>query len=318
MSIGIGLYGTNGHQIWSQVRNTPGAQLVAVAQVPPDRLTPQERATGGVRQYASLDALLADDQVQVVSLCSPRRAEQAREAMQALEAGKHVYAEKPCAFTEAELDAIMATAARTGRIFHEMACTAFEQPYLAIGEVVRSGRLGSIVQVFAQKSYPWGTWRPEDEAVDGGLTRQVGVHAFRFVEHLTGMHIVHLQTLETGIGNPRQVNGMAMASACLFRLANGAVGTLISNYLNPTAFGSWGNETVRIWGTQGMVEAVDGGRRTRLVLGNRDMGPLDTSTPQVDFFTRFVDEVANGTPFPLPLAEELHPTRMAIRAKEQA
>ena len=36
------------------------------------------------------------------------------------------------------------------------------------GEIVRSGQLGTIIQVTAEKSYPWTEHRPQDEAVDGG------------------------------------------------------------------------------------------------------------------------------------------------------
>jgi predicted dehydrogenase len=319
MALGIGLFGSNGHQILHQVRRNPHVKLVAVADFPADRLADDERQRG-VQRYTALDQLLADDAVQLVSLCSARRADQADHAIRALSAGKHVYAEKPCALHEADLDAIVATAQRTGRRFHEMAGSIFAQPYLAIRRVVESGRLGTIVQVFAQKSYPFGDGRrPNDEAIDGGLTRQAGVHAFRFVEHLTGIPIVAVHAMETSLGNPTQAGGLRMASATLIRLANGAVGAITCNYLNqPKALGAWGNETVRLFGTNGFVEAVDGGQRTRLILHDQDLGPLDTSEPSRDYFDLFVDELVAGTPMPFPLDVELHPTRMVIRAKDTA
>jgi predicted dehydrogenase len=318
MSLGVGLYGANGHQIWGQVRRHPQVRFVAAAGVPPERLTEAERQPGGVRLYATLDELLADPAVELVSLCSPRRADQVADAIRALEAGKHVYAEKPCALHEPELDAILATAARTGRRFHEMAGTVLHQPFVAVGEVVRSGRLGPLIQVVAQKSYPYGDFRPQDEAVDGGLTRQAGVHAFRFVAHLTGLRILSAETIETSVGNPRRAGGLRMASATLLRLAGGAIATVTCNYLNQPGLGAWGNDAVRIWGFHGMVEAVDGGQRTRLILGQRDCGPLDTSTPSRDYFDCFVDELLHGTPMPFSLDEELHPLRLVLRAKEYA
>lgn len=43
-----------------------------------------------------------------------------------------------------------------------------------------------MVQVIAEKSYPYHERRPRDEDVDGGLILQCGVHAMRFVEHVAG------------------------------------------------------------------------------------------------------------------------------------
>ena len=252
--------------------------------------------------------------MELVSLCSPRRRDQARDAIRCLEAGKHVYAEKPCAFTEADLDAILATAARTGRQFHEMAGTAFEQPYFAMRELVATGRLGPVIQVFAQKSYPYFDGRPQDEDIDGGLLRQVGIHAVRMIEHGAGVRVTEVQALETELGN-RQRTGLRMAANLQCRLANGGLASIIANYLNQPGFGSWGNETLRIFGEKGFVEATDGGTRTRLVLGEKNCGPLDVSAPVEDYFTRYLKSLRGLDTMPLPLEDELHPTRIVNRAK---
>ena len=262
----------------------------------------------------SLDELLRHPEVELVSLCSPRRRDQARDAIRCLEAGKHVYAEKPCAFTEADLDAILATAARTGRQFHEMAGTAFEQPYFAMRELVATGRLGPVIQVFAQKSYPYFDGRPQDEDIDGGLLRQVGIHAVRMIEHGAGVRVTEVQALETELGN-RQRTGLRMAANLQCRLANGGLASIIANYLNQPGFGSWGNETLRIFGEKGFVEATDGGTRTRLVLGEKNCGPLDVSAPVEDYFTRYLKSLRGLDTMPLPLEDELHPTRIVNRAK---
>ena len=104
-TLGVGLYGTNGHQLSpSKLVDHPHVTLVAVAEFG------QKKLPDGVARYSTLDELLADPRVEIVSLCSPKRADQARDAIRCLEAGKHVYAEKPSALTEAELDEILAAA----------------------------------------------------------------------------------------------------------------------------------------------------------------------------------------------------------------
>lgn len=311
--IRIGIYGTNGHQITGRLVNHPCATLLAAAGVKPEILKGMEP---GPRIYESLSAMLADRELDLVSLCSPRRSEQAREAIQCMEAGKHVYAEKPCAMTEKDLDLLMETSRRTRMRFHEMAGTAFEMPYLAMRELVASGTVGTVVQVLAQKSYPYMDNRPQDENIDGGLLLQVGIHAARFVEHVTGLKITDIDAVETKLGNPKPGN-LRMAVSLNIMLENGGVASIISNYLNPRAFPSWGNETLRIFGTKGFVEAVDGGAKTRLVLGEKDCGQIVVKEKPMDYFDMYIDSLLGKGSMPLSLEDELHPLRMLIRAREQ-
>ncbi len=315
--LNIGLYGLSGHQIHGRMIKPADARvrLAAVAGFS-DAVVKEMRDAGAAAfdVLPSLDALLARPDIGLISLCSPRRAGQAAESVRCLEAGKHVYAEKPCALREEDLERIIVTARRTGRLFHEMAGTVFDQPYYAMRQIVASGTLGEIVQVLAQKSYPMHPNRPQDEAVDGGLIAQVGIHAVRMVEQVSGLRVTAVDAVETSLGNPVPFGGLHMASSLVMRLGNGGLATVIANYLNPHAFGSWGNETLRLFGTRGMIESTDGGQRTRLVLDDRDAGPLDLSTPAPDWFDALMREILDGQPMPLTLDDELHPTRLVLRA----
>jgi predicted dehydrogenase len=316
--IGIGLYGLNGHQIQGLLGGHARARLVATAGLDPARLPEPLRGDRTVRHCATLAELLRTPHLDLVSLCSPRRRDQAADAIACLAAGKHVYAEKPCAMSEADLDAVLAAATASGCRFHEMADTAFGQPYLAMRELVAGGALGEVVQVFAQKSYPYHDGRPQDEDVDGGLIGQNAIHAVRMVEQVGGQRIAAVRALETTHGNPVAGGGLRLAASLHGRLANGGLFTVIANYLNQKGMGSWGNEHLRVFGTHGFVEAVDGGARTRAVIGERDLGPLDTSRPGLSWFECFLDELEGRGSFPLSLADELHPTRVVIRAKAAA
>ncbi|MFZ9745418.1 MAG: Gfo/Idh/MocA family protein [Opitutaceae bacterium] len=311
--IGVALYGGNGHQLrFEKFRDHPHARLVAVAGVR------QTNPPAGVKVVAGLEALLADPAVGLVVLCSPRRADQARDAIRCLEAGRHVYAEKPSALTEAELDSILAAARRSGREFREMAGTVFVAPYAAIRRHVQAGDIGDVVQVLVQKSYRYGAARPQDEAIDGGLFLQAGIHGARMVEHAGGVRMAALTADETGFGKPAAEQGEGkLAAIAQGRLENGGLVTLVINYLNPGAAGlPHGNETLRIFGTRGFIESVDGGARTRLVRREGVSEPLDR-TPGPDYFDAFAAQLVAGTPMPLTSEEELHPLRVMLRAKER-
>jgi predicted dehydrogenase len=312
--LGVGLYGSNGHQLRPDaLAKHPLAQIIAVAGLR------QTTLPEGVKRYATLEELIADPAVELISLCSPRRADQARDAIRCLEAGKHVYAEKPSAVTEAELDQILAAAKRSGRQFHEMAGTVFVQPYVTMRRLVREGAIGDVIQVFVQKSYRYGASRPQDEAIDGGMFLQAGIHAARMVEHAAGVRIATIAGWETAFGKPaKDVGEGKIAGTVQMTLENGGLATIIINYLNPPGTPlPHGNETLRIFGTKGYVESIDGGKRTRLVTASGIVEPLDQPSPSTDYFDFVAAHIARGAEMPITLEEELRPLRMLLRAKEE-
>jgi predicted dehydrogenase len=310
----VGLYGQNGHQIQSLLNGNPSAELAGLAGFDAETTAELKRVHPKAAVYPSLEEMIRDGRIDLVSLCSPRRADQARDAIACLNAGKHVYAEKPCALSEAELEEILAAATRNGREFHEMAGTIFNQPYYAMRDIVRSGRLGEIVHILVQKSYPYHDKRPQDEAVDGGLVCQVGIHGTRLIEHLSGVRLARCAGFETGFGNPK-AGHLQMAGSLSFTLENGSCATLLVNYLNPWGSKLWGYEEVRVFGTLGMVESMEGGQSTRLLIKEENLGPIDTSEPVEDYFNLIVRHLLEGSPLPLTLEEEFHPLRMILRAK---
>jgi predicted dehydrogenase len=318
MKLGVGLYGTNGHQIFEQARCNPDVELAAAAGIPDGTVEALRREYPGLHCYPTLEDMLGDGRVRLVSLCSPVRRRQAAEAVLCMKAGKHVYAEKPCAMSPEELNLLMETARECGVRFHEMAGTAFGEPYRTMCGIVRSGRLGTVVQVLAQKSYPYHARRPQDEDVDGGLLCQAGIHALRMVEHVAGARIAEIAAVETKLGNPDPGGGLRMASSFMMRLEGGGIASAIANYLNPEGFGLWGNETLRIFGTKGFVEAVDGGSRTRLVVGGDDLGELEIEPGAKDYFDLIVQSIAGGGLAPMPMEDELHPALAVLKARESA
>ena len=306
----VGLYGGNGHQIQNLLVNHPAARLVAVAAMP------DFKAPEGVKQCGSLDELLAEKDIELVSLCSPRRADQAGEAIRSLRAGKHVFAEKPCAMSEKDLDAILSTVQETGRHFHEMhAETMLFQPYREMKRQIQAGTIGTVVQVVAQKCYPWADWRPQDEAVDGGLSTQVGVYIARFTEHIACLKITSLDMIETRLGNPKVTSDCRMAVSMILGTESGAVVSGSCNYLNPMKERCWGYEILRVFGTKGIIESCTDGKVARLILNGQSPQDLDLSVPTVDFFDVYLKSLQEGEPMPLSLEEELRPTRWVVRAK---
>ncbi len=317
--VGVGLYGNTGHQIHDALAHHPEAELVAIFDFPEAELPISLCASPHIKRHESLDAMLEDPRVELLSICAPRKDHQGDLIIQALQAGKHVYAEKPCCLSEEMLDRIIQTAQETGKRFHEMTATTLASPYGEIREIVASGILGEVVQVLSQKSYPWNKERPHDEREDGGLALQVGIYNARFAEHVAGLKIASLEMRETTLGNGQdEGEGCRRAVSMLMEFENGAVGSAIANYCCPAppSWSRWGYENLRIFGTKGWVESIDQGRTGHLALEGQPLQELDFSAPGRDWLEMFLEEIQSGeSVIPFSLEEELSPTRWVLRAK---
>ena len=310
----VGLFGAVGHQIHNDLKDHPKAEVAAICNFYP---VPEHLL--GTRVCQNLEEMLEDESIQLISFCSPFKDEQGEQILQTLEAGKHVYAEKPCCLSEEVLDRIIETAKRTGMRFHEMNASSLAQPYCTIRDIVKSGAIGEVIQFLSQKSYPWTDWRPKDERIDGGLTRQVGLYNVRFAEHVAGLKVQSLEIRETPLGNDHEGSDCRRAVSMLMTFENGAVGSAVANYScpEPPGWNQWGYENLRIFGTKGFVESIDAGRIGTLAIDGKKAVSLDFPGKGQDMLELFLEEIETGKDrIPFSLKEELNPTRWVLRAKE--
>jgi len=320
----IAFFGTNGHQISTLVARLERARLVGVAGVSHEALAAWRRempdAYAHAQLFLSLGDLLERSGARLVSICSPRRDRQHLDVVAALDAGLHVYAEKPLATTLAGLDAIEAAAARTGNQVRSMTGTVYDPVFGEIRGLIQAGKLGEVVQVFAQKSYPYHDRRPQDNGIDGGLIQQASVHAVGYVRYVTGAEFEEVFAMSTRTGNPTE-GDLQMAAQLVARLTGGALCTLVANYCNPPGIGFWGNDQLRVHGTAGMVEVVDAGHRTLVALGSQPPVPLASpaiTTGYPDLLEDYVAHLLDGSPMLLSQHDSFANTRVVIRAQESA
>lgn len=315
----VGIYGL-GHQV-SDFINHDRVDFVAYSGVDEATISRvyKKCVQNNPKKFDTLDEMLEHSELDLICLRSPRRDEQVQDAIKILKAKIHVCAEKPSALTEDELDRILDVENESGVEFHEMADTAFYEPYTSMKSLIDKGAIGEIVQIYAQKSYPaLLETRPEDPIVDGGITRQAGIHAARFIEHVCGVRIKDVKAFETNKGAPPKKQGLVMASSVAMTLENGGVASACINYCNPKdSFGLWGNECIRAFGTSGVIEITDGGRRTHLWNQDGDLGEFSSMDEKTKLYFEFlVDHLLDGSQMPFDSETELHPLRAVIRMKE--
>ena len=96
--VGLGYWGPN---LARNLQECDDAELVALCDLSPERLTKFGRRYPNALRYQSLEMLLSDPDVEAVAIATPVSTHH-RIATAALRAGKHVFIEKPLAASSAE------------------------------------------------------------------------------------------------------------------------------------------------------------------------------------------------------------------------
>lgn len=269
--IGVGLIGTGymGKCHALAYRNVKAVfgdvgvpRLEMLCDVPGDRATAMANQFGFARATSDWRELVADPRVDLISVTTPNGLHRDM-AIAALEAGKHVWCEKPMALTLADSAAMRDAAVRSGRTT-QLGYNYIWNPAIQHAEkLIREGAIGHPIHFRilydedfqADPEAPW-TWRCLREDAGLGVLGDMGCHAFSIVEVLMGQPdamIADLQTIynartkpEGGVG---AVENEDVASA-LLRFPGGAKGVL------STSRAAWGRKNRIAWelhGTHGQL-----------------------------------------------------------------
>lgn len=160
------------------------SELIAVMRRDGEKAADFARRHGVRKYYDSIDALLADPEVDAVYIATPPRYHQ-EHCLAALAAGKHVYLEKPMALNASQCTAIMeAEAESPGNVViahYRRELPAFNK----IGEIIGSGAIGSVRLAEINFYLPEESsmivdtsdnWRLNPEVSGGGLFHDLSPH----------------------------------------------------------------------------------------------------------------------------------------------
>jgi predicted dehydrogenase len=158
LRIGVIGVGTISTQYFAEFPKLPGLRLEAVADLDVARAT-AVGAAQGVRGL-TVDALLADPDVDaVLNLTIPQA--HAEVALRALDAGKHVYGEKPLALATAEAQPVLARAAGLGLRVGSAPDTVLGTGVQTARALLDDGRIGTPVAAAVAWSGPGHElWHP--------------------------------------------------------------------------------------------------------------------------------------------------------------
>ncbi|HEU5318239.1 MAG TPA: Gfo/Idh/MocA family oxidoreductase [Chloroflexota bacterium] len=145
--VGAGYWGPN---LIRNLAELPRSPLAAVADRDPARLEYVRARYPRVRLHDSLEALLDDGEVSAVVLATPAELHE-RHALAALEAGKHVFVEKPLATTSAGCERLAAEAERRGLRLMVGHTFLHNDAVRWVKERVGSGELGEVLYLYSRR-----------------------------------------------------------------------------------------------------------------------------------------------------------------------
>ena len=181
-----GMGGWHGHFL----RNSDVANLKGVYDIKPERN--QFAKDQGIHAYDSLDALLADTEIDFVTIATPNDVHKSL-AIEALRAGKHVICEKPVTLSSADLQEMIDVANECGKLLTVHQNRRWDGEFLVMRDVYKSGDLGVVhhieSRVHGSRGIP-GDWRQLPEQ-GGGMILDWGIH---LIDQIMG--IVHDRTLK--------------------------------------------------------------------------------------------------------------------------
>ncbi len=157
--------------------------------------------------------MLADDRVQVVDICAPNKFH-APFTIEALNAGKHVYCEKPFAMNREEISAIGKALETSEGIMQASYNKRFLPAFSIARAAVRSGVLGEVTSFrveYYHSSYldpdkPYA-WRMSKVVSGGGALADLGSHAIDLVRLVLGEVDTILTDMRTVVQDRKDAEG---------------------------------------------------------------------------------------------------------------
>ncbi len=277
-----------------------GAKLMAVAKAYDGEdisaALNHQIVTDDVKQYDDYKAMLAEVNPDV-AIVSTRLDYIPKAAIDAANAGCHLICEKPLAIDIPTLEKVYQAVKDNGVKLTAMLTMRSENIFRAAKKAYDSGAIGEAVLCNGRKSYKYGNARPEwfgDRSIYGGTIAWVGIHAFDFINYITGLKFVNTAAMGGNFAHPERPECYDNVAVCS-TLSNGGHATVSVDYLRPMASKTHGDDWVRIVGTKGVIESR-GSNLTCTV--HTDEEPIEVDLPEKSkMFKDFMLSIINDTEY---------------------
>lgn len=250
-------------------------------------------------------------------------------AIEAMRAGKDVMVDKPGCTTLAQLEAIRATVAETGRIWTVNFSERFQVPCAAKAEeLVAQGVIGTVIQTLGtgphkQNLHTRPAWFFERPRY-GGILTDIGSHQVDQFLHFTGSTEVEIK--HAHVANKATPNhpGMQDFGEIVLQGDKGH-GYIRVDWFTPTGLPMWGDGRLTILGDKGTIELrkyidlANGNKGDQLILANeKGAEVIDCRAVPLPYSARLCADLRDRTETAVSQAHTFRVMDITIRAQMQA
>ncbi len=297
----------------------PEAEVAAVTDVKEEMARALAEKYGIPKYGSDYHMILSDPEIDAVMVCSPTPTH-AEISIAAMEAGKHVFCEKPVDMTIEKIRATAEAAERTGKKLQIGFNRRFDHNHGQVKRLAASGRLGNIelIKITSRDPEPPS---PEYAASSGGLYIDMMIHDFDMAMYLAGCDVTEVYAMGTSLVDPRIGEAGDVDTAIVtLTFENGALGVIDNS--RRAAYGY--DQRVEVFGSLGMAaDENDGDSTVRLSTAD---GVL-SDKPQFFFLERymasftaevrqFVEAIRKDTEVPVGIHAGLMSVVLAKAAKK--
>ncbi|WNQ10757.1 Gfo/Idh/MocA family oxidoreductase [Paenibacillus aurantius] len=292
----------------------PEVKVAGIADENRDRVAKQTEHHG-IPYYADYRELLKTD-IEAVVICS-ENVHHLEHITEAARAGKHVLCEKPLCLSVQEMEEAIRVCSENG----VQLMTAFPCRYLPAvvraKEAVDRGDIGEIVAIKGTNrgSMP-GRWFIEPGLSGGGALLDHTVHVMDLMNWFTGSRVTEVYAYAaTRFHEDLAVDDTGMISV---KFENGVFGVLDTSWSRPKAFPTWGDVTMEVIGTKGVL-SIDGfAQSNELYSDEIGKGVWAYWGDSMDHYMvkGFVEALLEETPVPITGTDGLRSTEVALAGYE--
>ena len=230
MALGFGIVGVGmiAEYHAKAIAELRGAALIGCTDLRPESADRFARQVG-CTAFATLEGMLADPRVDVVTICTPSGAHM-EPAVAAARAGKHVIVEKPLEITLHRCDRIIEACEQHGVVLSTIFPSRFHESAVLIQQAIQQWRFGRLtlgdayVKWFrTQEYYDSGAWRGTWKLDGGGALMNQAIHSVDLLLWLMGP-VTSISARTATLAHERiSVEDVAVAN---LEFANGALGVI--------------------------------------------------------------------------------------------
>lgn len=262
-------------------------------------------AAAGAKAFADHKEMLASAAPEALAIFAPHRAHY-RAAMDGLQAGCHLFIEKPLSTNAQEADDIVGLARGRGRVVAVGHQYRLSPALIEARDRLRAGAIGKVGLVAATLAAPWlarhqekaDAWRLDPKLSGGGILADVGDHLLDALLWTTGTRAAEVAAFQA-----RHAPGLDVVTAAAIRLGDGTQATLGLTGACPS-----GLFELTFFGESGRIRAGDQSLAIAEGDGPERAVPLPSAPETID--GDFVAALASGRTPCCPAEEALDTVRL--------